>query len=142
MRVELSYEERILNRLHGMRFPRGTHFMERDRQEHAAIRAILQPLYDRISELEAQVEATKEGENRAESVAQLASFNLELGERNAKLREALHDTAIRLDADARGYYMRCEICDTETDCGGEVNFTLAEHSPDCLLATSSTEATE
>lgn len=51
MRVELSYEERILNWFSANPQKRGEHFMTYDQRAFKATRAILQPLYDELNAL-------------------------------------------------------------------------------------------
>ena len=53
MKVELSYEERIMNAIAGLPYVRGERLTERGQREHAAIRAILQPLYESAARAEA-----------------------------------------------------------------------------------------
>ena len=55
MRVELSYEERIMNALDRLPRVKGEHFIARGQREHAAIRAVLKPLYARAEQAEARV---------------------------------------------------------------------------------------
>lgn len=51
MQVQLSYEERILNALMRVEDIPNEGLINRMTREHAAIRRILQPLYDEIDEL-------------------------------------------------------------------------------------------
>ena len=57
MRVELSYEEQIMNALsHLPRVTPREHLIARGQREHTAIRAVLKPLYDRAKAAEARAE--------------------------------------------------------------------------------------
>ena len=71
MKVELSYEERIMNAIHGLPRAKGEHFLARDQREHAAIRAILQPLYNTREELERDLVALA---NRAHDTEESLTF--------------------------------------------------------------------
>ena len=50
MLVQLSYEEQIINALNRLTRVRGEHFLIGDQRRHAAIRAVLQPLYEQMAD--------------------------------------------------------------------------------------------
>jgi hypothetical protein len=77
MRIELSYEERILNALSRVKHKRTDDRLARDSSDFAAIRAILQPLYDELAKLQANNERLKLKVSNEISVLQTVIDNLD-----------------------------------------------------------------